>query len=194
VIPIADSNGKVDTFVTKPPALYHPLPVPTYGPFTAESYKDVARTNYKVWVMAFNLPMPLTVGQVCGPIVDLSDNRNGRGAAGIYDLSGNLLASTAMEDIVIPTVHNLVQGASVTLAAGTYFYAYATHDGAMTNFKLRSFSDATLANLFYYTSTSQFLFGTAANAATSGGMPATLGALTRYNGTAIMPLIILATA
>lgn len=112
----------------------------------------------------------LTARCVVSRVTVFGGTAGGTGDVGIYSATGSLLANTGAVTYSnnTATSSSLLQGA-VTLNPGQYLYGYTLTDSTKSFF-------GTSLNFGYFVAT---LYGTAANAATAGVLPATLGALTR---------------
>jgi hypothetical protein len=117
-------------------------------------------------------------------------------ACGIYSVAGNLLAawdniSTASGAAVTTTITG---GVAVTLQPGIYIAACGHSDASTTATSLGGFAtDGSNEGVMPWNTNGTKRTGTAANAISSGVMPATLGALSVGGGIGTFPMILLET-
>jgi hypothetical protein len=123
-----------------------------------------------VRVCQFTLPYAFTIGKVA---VTIANGAAGTADVGIYTSSGNKVLNTggfstaASATVSVPTTP-----APVTLAAGVYYFAAACSSG------IPQFVAIGTTNWETQINASSTKVGTAANAASNGVLPQTLGAIT----------------
>ena len=130
----------------------------------------ITSTANQLRVMQVVIPYTITVGKVVGNITTVSSGQNM--FAGVYDTSGNKLLEAALSCAALNGV-SLTLGTPVTLTPGTYLYAYSASDTTCA-----ASGSSLSGGWFNMLDKNTTRTATAANAVSSGVMPATLGTLT----------------
>ena len=127
----------------------------------------------KVTVYQFTLNNPWTISSV-GCYVN-GGAANGSVNFGIYSVAGNkLLDSGALIATGTGVVQNVI--GSVTLPAGTYYFAQSSHVTAVTVYTFTAAGQTNMNSVLNNSGTVKV--GSAANLTVSGSMPSTLGVIT----------------
>ena len=152
-------------------------------PFAAVSTTDTGNwlTSNQVWVFQFELAAPHAVGHIVTRVAASSVVAGSIFDTGVYTVGGSLLCNTGGLDATSVSTKNTALGAQITVPKGVYYFAFVLYfpSGAGTTFAPLSATFGT--NGFVPFTTYQVngsYYATAANAATLGVLPPTLGALT----------------
>lgn len=146
-------------------------------------------TNNKVWVHRFTLSKPRIVGHlsICVKIL-LSPSTID---VGVYDSNKNLLFNLGGVSGATTGNKSVTLGAQVTLPAGDYYIAWTgTSSGTLSTLGVDGLDGSPALAVGLTTlliNVNGTRHGFAANAATAGVLPATLGALTATNTTDAYP-------
>lgn len=137
-------------------------------------------SNNQVRVVQFVLPFRTTVRRIS---IEISTSANGSTTdAGLYDASGSRVVNAGGFDSGSTGVKTVTLGAPVTLDPGVYYFAWTA---SSNNVQARLANNpAGQANLMNAVAVKKQ--GTASNNATSGVLPATLGAI---NALSVAPLL-----
>jgi len=143
----------------------------------------LSTTANEVRVRQFTLQSSVTIGHITTML------ENGAYSTtfnfGIYDSSGNLLLDSGPFN-GSPLLQGMVQTASVTsitLSAGTYFFAQSADYGTIQTVGLSGNGSLPAAQAIANAVTTRFAI--AANAASGGALPSTLGTLTAEGSNAV---------
>lgn len=140
------------------------------GFFSTNTTDVMSGSANQVRAVQFVLPIQATISKVSVNVTTLA--AASVGDVGLYDLNGNRLAFTNggidTTGTGVKTVN--LSGGAVTLAPGVYYYAYCNSSSTPV---CTAFATATIGSPLLLNR-----HGNAANAASSGVLPATLGAIT----------------
>jgi len=126
-------------------------------------------TNNQVRAVRFVLPVELVINSLHFELVNAP---GGSYSLGLYNDAGtSLLCDTGALTASGPGVKSVTLGSAATLPAGSYWLAWTGSNTTLT-VRANTIQDATLINA------GTVQIGTAANASSSGVLPATLGAIT----------------
>ena len=151
------------------------LAIPAAAPAASS---PVVSTANQVKVVQFTLPFTITVGKMVANVQTVSAGQTFY--AGVYDASGNKLLEGSFSCATANGV-SFSLGTAVTLAPGTYLYAYSASDTTCAVNTVGSTS--TWVN---YLTKNATRVAMAANAVSGGAMPATLGTLSYYGASNIV--------
>lgn len=137
-----------------------------------------AMTLNRVYFVRFTIPFSITIKRAT--VWCTSNVGTPNLSCGIYDSNGNKLLDSGVFALNATAAKFSNTFAAVTLAAGTYYFAWALSNSASGSFGGMNTSTAdnnAFVSIFNAITSN---FGFAANAFAAGALPATLGALTAF--------------